>query len=178
MLKLALDAAMPLIENQRENRAHGLVGEFGVGSGKSMRMTQEILPLDIEMHGFDTLYGSFVITDWLIVVVVVVVVVDVALRHFILVNPQQHFLFVSRSILIVAPDCHRHGVPNRQAPTPRGVSFPRLHPMSIFTRVCSAIRFLPFWIVSVTKRILPMPTLIAICTRAPLIFWKPCMGKS
>ena len=56
MIKLALDAAMPLIENQRENRAQGLVCEFGVGSGKSMRMTQEILPLDIEMHGFDTLY--------------------------------------------------------------------------------------------------------------------------
>ena len=56
MLKLALDAAMPLIERQRENRAHGLVCEFCVGSGKSMRMTQEILPLDIEMHGFDTLY--------------------------------------------------------------------------------------------------------------------------
>lgn len=56
MLKLALDAAMPLIENQRQNRAQGLVCEFGVGSGKSMRMTHEILPLDIEMHGFDTLY--------------------------------------------------------------------------------------------------------------------------
>jgi hypothetical protein len=56
MLKLALDAAMPLIEHQRESRARGLVTEFGVGSGKSMRMTQEILPLDIEMHGFDTLY--------------------------------------------------------------------------------------------------------------------------
>jgi hypothetical protein len=55
MLKLALDAALPLIEHQRENRAQGLVCEFGVGSGKSMRMTQEILPLDIEMHGFDTL---------------------------------------------------------------------------------------------------------------------------
>jgi len=57
MLKLALDAAMPLIENQRENRARGLVCEFGVGSGKSMRITQEILPLDIEMHGFDTFTG-------------------------------------------------------------------------------------------------------------------------
>ncbi len=57
MLKLALDAAMPLIQNQRENRARGLVCEFGVGSGKSMRMTQEILPLDIEMHGFDTFTG-------------------------------------------------------------------------------------------------------------------------
>lgn len=56
MLELALDAAMPLIENQKENRAQGLICEFGVGSGKSMRMTQEILPLDIEMHGFDTLY--------------------------------------------------------------------------------------------------------------------------
>jgi len=57
MLKLALDAALPLIEHQRENRAQGLVCEFGVGSGKSMRMTQEILPLDIEMHGFDTFTG-------------------------------------------------------------------------------------------------------------------------
>eukprot|EP00531_Pseudo-nitzschia_arenysensis_P006922 CAMPEP_0116121056 /NCGR_PEP_ID=MMETSP0329-20121206/3499_1 /TAXON_ID=697910 /ORGANISM="Pseudo-nitzschia arenysensis, Strain B593" /LENGTH=458 /DNA_ID=CAMNT_0003614855 /DNA_START=51 /DNA_END=1430 /DNA_ORIENTATION=+ len=57
MLKLALDAAMPLIEQQRQNRAQGLLCEFGVGSGKSMRMTQEILPLDIEMHGFDTFTG-------------------------------------------------------------------------------------------------------------------------
>lgn len=57
MLELALDAAMPLIENQKENRAQGLICEFGVGSGKSMRMTQEILPLDIEMHGFDTFTG-------------------------------------------------------------------------------------------------------------------------
>lgn len=57
MLKLALDAAMPLIENQRVNKARGLVLEFGVGSGKSMRMTQEILPLDVEMHGFDTFTG-------------------------------------------------------------------------------------------------------------------------
>lgn len=57
MQKLALDAAMPLIERQRRNRAHGLVCEFGVGSGKSIRMTQEILPLDIEMHGFDTFTG-------------------------------------------------------------------------------------------------------------------------
>lgn len=49
MLKLALDAAMPLIIHQRENRAQGLVCEFGVGSGKSLRMTQEILPLNIEI---------------------------------------------------------------------------------------------------------------------------------
>jgi tetratricopeptide (TPR) repeat protein len=57
MLQLALDAAMPLIEQQRENKAYGMVCEFGVGSGKSMRMTQEILPLDIQMHGFDTFTG-------------------------------------------------------------------------------------------------------------------------
>ena len=67
MLKLALDAAMPLIEQQRGNRAHGLVCEFGVGSGKSMRMTQEILPLDIEMHGFDTLYVTTVVVVWCLV---------------------------------------------------------------------------------------------------------------
>jgi tetratricopeptide (TPR) repeat protein len=57
MLQLALDAAMPLIEQQRENKAYGMVCEFGVGSGRSMRMTQEILPLDIQCHGFDTFTG-------------------------------------------------------------------------------------------------------------------------
>jgi hypothetical protein len=57
MLKLALDAAMPLIEGQRLNRSQGLVCEFGVGSGRSLRMTQELLPLDIEIHGFDTFTG-------------------------------------------------------------------------------------------------------------------------
>jgi len=57
MLKLALEAAMPLIQNQRDNRAHGLVCEFGVGSGKSLRMAQEIIPLEFELHGFDTFTG-------------------------------------------------------------------------------------------------------------------------
>eukprot|EP00980_Cylindrotheca_fusiformis_P016496 scaffold4914_cov108-Cylindrotheca_fusiformis.AAC.8 len=57
MLKLALDEAMPLIRQQRQNKAHGMVCEFGVGSGRSLRMIQEILPLDISMHGFDTFTG-------------------------------------------------------------------------------------------------------------------------
>jgi hypothetical protein len=57
MLKLALDAAMPLIEGQRLNKSQGLVCEFGVGSGRSLRMTQELLPLDIKIHGFDTFTG-------------------------------------------------------------------------------------------------------------------------
>ncbi|KAL3911399.1 MAG: hypothetical protein SGILL_007298, partial [Bacillariaceae sp.] len=57
MLKLALDAAMPLIERQRQSNSQGLVCEFGVGSGRSLRMTQEILPLDMEIHGFDTFTG-------------------------------------------------------------------------------------------------------------------------
>jgi tetratricopeptide (TPR) repeat protein len=48
MLELALTAAMPLIERG------GLVCEFGVGGGRSLRMAQEILPLDATMHGFDT----------------------------------------------------------------------------------------------------------------------------
>lgn len=48
MLELALTAAMPLVEQG------GLVCEFGVGSGRSMRMTQEILPLGVPIHGFDT----------------------------------------------------------------------------------------------------------------------------
>lgn len=51
MLKIALDAAMPLIKQG------GLVCEFGVGSGKSLRMTQELLPLDTPIHGFDTFTG-------------------------------------------------------------------------------------------------------------------------
>jgi hypothetical protein len=36
MLKVALQAAMPLIKQG------GLVVEFGVGSGRSVRMTQEL----------------------------------------------------------------------------------------------------------------------------------------
>jgi len=48
MLEIALEAAQPLIEEG------GLVCEFGVGSGRSLRMTQEILPLDQPIHGFDT----------------------------------------------------------------------------------------------------------------------------
>jgi hypothetical protein len=57
MLRLALDKAMPLIRQQRHNKAHGMVCEFGVGSGRSLRMIQEILPLDIHIHGFDTFTG-------------------------------------------------------------------------------------------------------------------------
>ena len=57
MLQLALEAAMPLIEQQRENLSYGMVCEFGVGSGRSLRLTQEILPLDIHIHGFDTFTG-------------------------------------------------------------------------------------------------------------------------
>jgi len=48
MLEVALTAAMPLVEQG------GLVCEFGVGSGRSIRMTQEILPLNVPIHGFDT----------------------------------------------------------------------------------------------------------------------------
>lgn len=51
MLKVALQAAMPLIKQG------GLVLEFGVGSGRSVRMTQELLPLDVAIHGFDTFTG-------------------------------------------------------------------------------------------------------------------------
>ena len=51
MLAVALNAAMPLIEEG------GIVAEFGVGSGRSLRMTQELLPLDVPIHGFDTFTG-------------------------------------------------------------------------------------------------------------------------
>lgn len=51
MLALALESAMALIAQG------GLVCEFGVGSGRSLRLTQEILPLDVSIHGFDTFTG-------------------------------------------------------------------------------------------------------------------------
>jgi len=51
MLELALHAALPLVEHG------GLVAEFGVGGGRSLRMTQELLPLDVPIHGFDTFTG-------------------------------------------------------------------------------------------------------------------------
>jgi hypothetical protein len=51
MLQVALDAAMPLIHEG------GLVCEFGVASGRSLRQTQELLPLGTPIHGFDTFTG-------------------------------------------------------------------------------------------------------------------------
>mmetsp|Transcript_1420 Transcript_1420/g.1937 ORF Transcript_1420/g.1937 Transcript_1420/m.1937 type:complete len:447 (+) Transcript_1420:165-1505(+) len=51
MLEVALEAARPLIEQG------GLLTEFGVGSGRSIRFTQELLPLDVSIHGFDTFTG-------------------------------------------------------------------------------------------------------------------------
>jgi hypothetical protein len=51
MLQIALDAAMPLILEG------GLVCEFGVASGRSIRMTEELLPLSTPIHGFDTFTG-------------------------------------------------------------------------------------------------------------------------
>lgn len=55
MLKIGIDAAMDdLILGHHER---GLVCEFGVGSGRSIRMMQELLPLNVEIHGFDTFTG-------------------------------------------------------------------------------------------------------------------------
>jgi len=51
MLQVALDAATPLINEG------GLVCEFGVASGRSLRQTQELLPLGTPIHGFDTFTG-------------------------------------------------------------------------------------------------------------------------
>jgi tetratricopeptide (TPR) repeat protein len=53
MLEIALDAAMPLIQEG------GLVCEFGVGGGRSFRMMQEVLPLSVSVHGFDTFNGEY-----------------------------------------------------------------------------------------------------------------------
>mmetsp|Transcript_15409 Transcript_15409/g.33112 ORF Transcript_15409/g.33112 Transcript_15409/m.33112 type:complete len:517 (+) Transcript_15409:52-1602(+) len=52
MLEIALDAAQPLLQHD-----DGLVCEFGVASGRSLRMTQELLPLTTPIHGFDTFTG-------------------------------------------------------------------------------------------------------------------------
>ena len=52
MLEVALEAAQPLLQHD-----DGLVCEFGVASGRSIRMTQEMLPLDTQIHGFDTFTG-------------------------------------------------------------------------------------------------------------------------
>lgn len=52
MLQIALDAAQPLLVHD-----DGLVCEFGVASGRSLRMIQEMLPLGVPIHGFDTFTG-------------------------------------------------------------------------------------------------------------------------
>ena len=52
MLQIALAAALPMVKKER-----GVVCEFGVGSGRSLRMIQEILPLGTPIHGFDTFTG-------------------------------------------------------------------------------------------------------------------------
>lgn len=52
MLRIGLDAAMDMLQNQG-----GLVCEFGVAKGRSMRMMQELLPLETPLHGFDTFTG-------------------------------------------------------------------------------------------------------------------------
>jgi len=52
MLKIALDAVSPMLQN-----SNCFICEFGVASGRSLRMTQELLPLSAEIHGFDTFTG-------------------------------------------------------------------------------------------------------------------------
>lgn len=52
MFQMALNAAMDMIRD-----VDGIVCEFGVGSGRSMRMIQEMLPLNVPIYGFDTFTG-------------------------------------------------------------------------------------------------------------------------
>lgn len=52
MLQLAIDAASDLIF-----KSNGLICEYGVGSGRSLRMIHEMLPLNIPIYGFDTFEG-------------------------------------------------------------------------------------------------------------------------
>ena len=60
MLQIALNAAIPLLQ-QQEQQNNGLVCEFGVASGRSIRMTKELLLPglgdNIQIHGFDTFTG-------------------------------------------------------------------------------------------------------------------------
>jgi tetratricopeptide (TPR) repeat protein len=56
MIQVALDAAQPLLSEDSQTK--NFVCEFGVASGRSMRMTQELLPLQgVDIHGFDTFTG-------------------------------------------------------------------------------------------------------------------------
>ena len=65
MLQIALHAALPLLlplkdNNNNNNGGGGLVCEFGVASGRSIRMIKELLLMeeeDIQIHGFDTFTG-------------------------------------------------------------------------------------------------------------------------
>ena len=52
MLQIGIKAAMDLVVDD-----NGLVCEFGVASGRSLRMMQELLPLEKPLHGFDTFHG-------------------------------------------------------------------------------------------------------------------------
>jgi len=52
MMEIALDAALDIIVDE-----NGLVCEFGVASGRSIRMAQEVLPLNVSIYGFDTFTG-------------------------------------------------------------------------------------------------------------------------
>lgn len=52
MFHIGIDAAMEMVEQDK-----GLVCEFGVATGRSLRMIQEILPLETSLHGFDTFLG-------------------------------------------------------------------------------------------------------------------------
>eukprot|EP00587_Corethron_hystrix_P012478 CAMPEP_0113324202 /NCGR_PEP_ID=MMETSP0010_2-20120614/16872_1 /TAXON_ID=216773 ORGANISM="Corethron hystrix, Strain 308" /NCGR_SAMPLE_ID=MMETSP0010_2 /ASSEMBLY_ACC=CAM_ASM_000155 /LENGTH=181 /DNA_ID=CAMNT_0000183471 /DNA_START=334 /DNA_END=877 /DNA_ORIENTATION=- /assembly_acc=CAM_ASM_000155 len=51
MLSLAVSAASDLVAE------NGIVAEFGVATGRSLRMLQEMLPQTVEIHGFDTFTG-------------------------------------------------------------------------------------------------------------------------
>ena len=68
MLQIALHAALPLLLPLKDNNNNGgggggggLVCEFGVASGRSIRMIKELLLMeeeeDIQIHGFDTFTG-------------------------------------------------------------------------------------------------------------------------
>lgn len=52
ILQIGIEAAMDLVADD-----NGLVCEFGVASGRSLRMIQELLPLESPLHGFDTFHG-------------------------------------------------------------------------------------------------------------------------
>ena len=188
-LELALTAAMPLIDKG------GLVCEFGVGSGRSLRMAQEILPLDATLHGFDTVrrrgHGRAETP-------VVAPVASFAfgrnvnsmcrggpqlaltrIRLFVLFYASLGVPFcLTRSVGHSSPASPNRGAPSRLARTPPEASSLHWKAGCTSTRASSKIRCHRFWNGPAPMPLWRLPTSIATCIRRRSTFWKPSRGRS